>query len=162
MIDPNYQIKCDFIIDKKTYEKLLSHLFRLEQVFRTFAFMAERHRAKHMPSEQNFDVKKEAYHALLRTSQAHFSTDLGKLCDAEINGVKGMSLRLQMKHARAIFDAKMLPVIDSKDPLTFKFIRMKHQLGGKKGERCISIGKPRVKTWLEVKWVSHGIKSNCM
>ena len=51
----------------------------------------------------------------------------------EINGVKGMSLRLQMKHARAIFDAEMLPVIDSKDPLTFKFIRMKHQLGGKIG-----------------------------
>ena len=34
------------------------------------------------------------------------------------------------KACTAIFVAKMLPVLDSQDPLTAKFIHMKHQLGG--------------------------------
>ena len=61
LIDPNYKIKCDFTINKKTYEKLLSHLFKLEQVFRTFAFMAERHRAKHMPRVSRILMSKKKH-----------------------------------------------------------------------------------------------------
>jgi hypothetical protein len=129
LIDPNYSTKCEFILGKPTYMRLLNHMFKFEQLFRTFAFIMAIYQAKHLPLERDFDIKKEAFAALIRTSQTHFSSDLGKLSDIEVGKVQCMSLRLQMKHARGIFDAKMLPVIDSHDPLTIKLIRMKHQQG---------------------------------
>ena len=128
LIDGNYAVKSSFILKKETYLEILAHMFQFEQVFRTFAFIMARYRSICIPEELDFDVRKEAFHALLRTSQAHFATDLHKLSDTTVDMVKGMSLRLQMKHAREIFNAKVLPVIDSNDPITVKLIRMKHQV----------------------------------
>ena len=129
LLDPRYISKCNLVLGKEQYLKLLGKMFKLEQLFRTFVFLVSIYWARTMPGETQFEVKKEAFLCLLRTSQAHFSGDLEKLCDTEVQGVRGMSLRLAMRHARAVFSAQILPVICSKDPVTTKFIRMKHQLG---------------------------------
>ena len=126
LIDKNYVVKCDLVIDRPSYLSILGKMFRLEQVLRTFAYLAAIHRARTIPHIQDFDIKKEAFYLLLRTSQAHFCSDLGKVGDVQVNGITCMSLRLQMQHARAIFGGNILPVIASCDPLTVKFIRYKH------------------------------------
>ena len=89
----------------------------------------------------NWEVKKEGFLCLLRSSQALFAEGASKLSDSMVLGIKCMSLRLQCEMARNIFNTQFLPVIGSEDPVIVKLIRNAHEMDIENSRKSSQFGK---------------------
>ena len=99
----------------------------MQKFFNVCCLLVACWKAIELPSH-SICIKSEAFHLLLKTSQKYHSTDLSKLGDLDIHGIRCMSLRLHAWSAREIFNTNFLPVIDSGDEILMKFVRAKHEI----------------------------------
>ena len=97
--------------------------------------------ARNLPHAINWEVMKQGFLSLLRSSQALFAEGASKLSDSMVLGIKCMSLRLQCEMARNIFNTQFLPVIGSEDPIIVKLIRKAHEFGIETNQRLHTMGK---------------------
>ena len=97
LLDSHYEPKSKLIVSREVYTRIMEHCFLSRQVFRSFCFMVS------MDFARNWEVKKEGFLGLLRSSQALFADGVSKLSDSLVLGIKCMGLRLQCEMARNIF-----------------------------------------------------------
>ena len=128
LLDRHYEPKSKLIVSREVYARIMEHCFLFRQVFRSFCFMVSMYFARNLPLAINWEVKKEGFLCLLRSSQALFAEGVSKLSDSMVLGIKCMSLRLQCEMARNIFNTQFLPVIGSEDPIIVKLIRNAHEM----------------------------------
>jgi hypothetical protein len=126
LLDQHYQPRSNLTLSKEEYLHIISHYFFFDRVLRFFCYAISVDIAKNHPTLVSWDVRKEAFISMLRTSQKIFPKGITSLSDSEVHDVKCMSLRLQSITAREIFDTKWLPVISLEDPLRFKLTRKGH------------------------------------
>ena len=69
LLDKHYENKIGVILSKETYLAILSHCFLYEQVFRTICFIVSLDLARNKPHAMNWDIRKEGFMCLLRTSK---------------------------------------------------------------------------------------------
>ena len=102
-------------LDKETYQRWISKFFTMDSLMRAAAWLACLY-TKGMDTF-NMNIKKEAWGLILRSAQRHFNEGIAATSDAQIHGIKVMTLRLQSNTARELFGTKFLPVIGGDDPM---------------------------------------------
>ena len=127
LLNVNYVPQCKLVLSRKEYVSLKSKFFTLQKFFNVCCLLVARWKARELPLHP-ICIKSEAFYLLLKTSQNYHSTDLSKLGDFDIHGIKCMSLRLHAWSAREIFNTNFLPVIESGDDILMKFVRAKHEI----------------------------------
>ena len=73
LLDRHYEPKSKLIVGREVYTRIMEHCFMFRQVFRAFCFMVSMDFARNLPQAKNWEVKKEGFLCLLRSSQALFA-----------------------------------------------------------------------------------------
>ena len=129
LLNSHYDMKSNFITEKQDYLKWLDKYFSFQQFYRLYWYLAAMDLSRNHAEGRNIEIKREGFGIMLRSSQTWFKEDLKRSIDADICDNKCMSLRLQSNTSRILFGTRFLPLIRCDDPLRWKIIRYKHELG---------------------------------